>query len=106
MPAEPFRRGVANLPIFGLDVADAAWRPSPELLADARLGGFLRATGEPNLEALQARAVRDPAWFWGAAVDDLGLAWQRRPAEVMDSSGGPEWTRWWRGGAFNHTIAS
>ncbi|MBA2718094.1 MAG: AMP-binding protein [Chloroflexi bacterium] len=93
-------------PIFGRDVPDAAWRPSPELLAYSRLAGFLRATGERDLTALQGRAVADPAWFWGAAVDDLGLAWQRRPTEVMDPSGGPEWTRWWRGGAFNHAEAA
>jgi acetyl-CoA synthetase len=93
-------------PTFGRDVADAAWRPSPELLAEARLAGFLRSTGEPGLEALQARAVADPGWFWGAAADDLGLAWQRRPDQVMDESGGPEWTRWWRGGAFNHAAAA
>ncbi len=93
-------------PIFGRDVPDAAWRPSPELLADSRLAAFLRTTGEPSPEALQARAVVDPAWFWEAAVGDLGLDWQRRPAEIMDASGGPEWTRWWRGGAFNHAEAS
>jgi acetyl-CoA synthetase len=96
----------ADHPIFGRDVPDAAWRPSRELLADSRLAGFLRATGEPDLEALQARAVADPAWFWSAAADDLGLAWQRPPAEVMDSTGGPEWTRWWRGGAFNYAEAA
>ncbi|MDQ3128890.1 MAG: AMP-binding protein [Chloroflexota bacterium] len=93
-------------PIFGRDVPDAAWRPTADLLADARLAAFLRSTDEPSLEALQARAVADPGWFWGAAVDDLGLDWQRRPTEVMDASGGPEWTRWWRGGAFNHAEAS
>src|SRR2546421_158878 len=43
---------------------------------------------------------------WGAGVDDLGLGWQREPDQVMDASGGPEWTRWWRGGAFNHADAS
>jgi acetyl-CoA synthetase len=93
-------------PIFGRDVPDAAWRPTPELLADARLARFLRSSGEPDLERLQARAVRDPGWFWGAAADDLALDWQRRPDQVMDASGGPEWTRWWRGGAFNHAEAS
>ena len=96
----------ADRPIFGRDVPDAVWRPGPELVADARLGGFLRSTGEPDLERLQARAVADPAWFWGAAVADLGLEWQRLPAQVMDASGGPEWTRWWRGGAFNHAEAA
>ena len=96
----------ANRPIFGRDVTDAVWRPTPELRDEARLGRFLRSTGEPGLEALQARAVADPAWFWGAAAADLDLAWQRQPDQVMDSSGGPEWTRWWRGGAFNHAEAS
>ncbi|MEO5939947.1 MAG: AMP-binding protein [Candidatus Limnocylindrales bacterium] len=93
-------------PIFGRDAPDVVWRPPPDLLADANLGRFLRSTGEPGLEALQARAVADPAWFWGAAAGDLDLAWQRQPDQVMDSSGGPEWTRWWRGGAFNHAEAS
>ena len=93
-------------PIFGRDVPAVAWRPTAELLAHARLAEFLRSTREPDLEALQARAVRDPGWFWGAAAEDLSLAWQRGPDQVMDASGGPEWTRWWRGGAFNHAVAS
>jgi acetyl-CoA synthetase len=97
---------IARSPIFGRDVADAAWRPTPELLADSRLAALLRTTGEPDLEALQARAVDDPAWFWSAAVDDLGLDWQRQPASTMDLARGPEWTTWWRGGAFNHAIAA
>jgi acetyl-CoA synthetase len=104
--ARETRPGVGDRPLFGRDVADAAWRPTPELLADSRLAGFLRSTGERSLETLQARAVADPAWFWSAAVNDLGLAWQRPPAEVMDASAGPEWTRWWRGGAFNYADAA
>jgi acetyl-CoA synthetase len=93
-------------PIFGRDVPDAAWRPTPELLADSRLAGFLRSTGEPDLEALQARAVEDPAWFWGAAAADLALDWQRPPTTVMDVSDGPEWARWWSGGAFNYADSA
>ena len=106
MPGEALLPDAARHPVFGRDVPDAAWRPTPELRADARLAGFLRSSGAADLEALQARAVADPGWFWGAAAADLGLAWQRQPDQVMDASGGPEWTRWWRGGAFNHAEAS
>ena len=56
----------------------------PGEAADARLARFLRSTGEPDLEALQRRAVDDPAWFWGAAADDIAIPWQRRPREVLD----------------------
>ena len=93
-------------PIFGRDVPDAAWRPSADDLRDSRLAGFIRAAGQPDLTALQARAAADPAWFWGAAAEDLELPWQRRPRTVLDASRGPEWSTWWGGGAFNHAAAA
>jgi acetyl-CoA synthetase len=93
-------------PIFGRDVPDAAWRPTPDDLTRSRLARFVAAAGMPSLEALQARAAADPGWFWGAAADDLAIPWQRRPAAVLDSTGGIEWSRWWAGGAFNHAAAA
>ena len=93
-------------PIFGRDAEDVAWRPDPAEAAASRLARFLRSTGEPTLEALQARASADPGWFWGAAADDIAVAWQRRPREVLDLSGGPAWARWWIGGAFDWSWAA
>jgi acetyl-CoA synthetase len=93
-------------PRFGRDVPDAAWRPDAEVLERSRLARFVRAAGMADLDALQGRAEADPAWFWGAAADDLALPWQRPPAAVLDASRGPEWTRWWTGGAFNHAAAA
>jgi acetyl-CoA synthetase len=96
----------AAWPIFGRDAPGVAWRPTPELLAESRLARFLRLTGEAGLEPLQARASADPAWFWSAAADDLGIAWQRRPRGTLDLSDGPAWSRWWPGGAFNWAAAA
>ena len=96
----------SSWPVFGRDVPDAAWRPSPEDLTGSQLARFLRSTGAADLTALQARAVADPGWFWSAAADDLAVPWQRRPREALDASGGPEWSRWWTGGAFNHAVAA
>ena len=93
-------------PIFGRDAPDVAWRPTPELVRESRLARFLRATGERSLETLQARAVASPGWFWGAAADDIGVAWQRRPGEVLDASRGAAWARWWGGGAFDYAKAA
>jgi len=93
-------------PIFGRDVPDAAWRPAPDAATATRLGRFIRGAGEASLDALQRHAERDPAWFWGAAADDLALPWQRRPTQVLDLSRGVEWARWWTGGAFNYAAAA
>src|SRR4029077_6361889 len=94
------------MPIFGRDGDGVAWRPTPEVAEATRLARFLRASGEPSLETLQARAVADPGWFWGAAADDIGVAWARRPTQVLDLAGGPAWARWWRGGAFDYARAA
>src|SRR5439155_878685 len=59
-----------------------------------------------DLDALQRRAETDPAWFWGAAADDIAIPWQRRPTSVFDMSRGVEWSRWWAGGAFNYAAAA
>ncbi|MFL5685457.1 MAG: AMP-binding protein [Chloroflexota bacterium] len=93
-------------PIFGRDAADVAWRPDPGMASDARLARFLRSTGEPSLDALQARSTADPGWFWDAAADDIAVAWTRRPREIVDLSGGPAWARWWIGGSFDWSWAA
>ena len=93
-------------PIFGRDAEGVAWRPGPEVAQAARLTRFLRSTGEPTLDALQARATTDPGWFWGAAADDIGIAWGRRPRQVVDLTGGPAWARWWSGGEFDYARAA
>ena len=92
-------------PTFGRDVPDAAWRPAPDAASATRLGRFVRAAGVADIEALQARAAVDPAWFWGAAAEDIGLAWQRRPQQVLDTSAGVEWSRWWGGGVVERAAA-
>ena len=92
--------------MFGRDSADVAWRPDSATVEGARLTRFLRSTGEPSLEALQSRAVADPGWFWGAAADDIGVAWVRRPREVVDLSAGPAWAKWWTGGSFDWAWAA
>jgi acetyl-CoA synthetase len=97
---------VPFLTTFARADAEAPWRPTAELLADSRLAHLLRTTGYPTLEALQARAVADPGWFWGAAVDDLRLDWQLPPASVLDLADGVPFARWWVGGAFDHALAS
>ena len=93
-------------PIFGRDVPDAPWRPSPADLSDSRLAGFVTATGSGSLDALQRRAELDPTWFWEQAVDDLALDWQRPAARTLDVSRGVPWSRWWEGGAFNYAVAA
>ena len=89
-------------PLFGTDTDAAAWRPSPAYLERSHLARFLAATGCEDLEALQARAVADPAWFWQAAVADIGVRFDPEPGTILDTTRGIEWARWFSGAGFNY----
>ncbi len=97
---------IAPAPTFARPDADAPWRPSGELLVDSRVARLVARSGFGDLETLQAAAATDPAGFWGLAVDDLGLAWQRPFTTVLELDRGPAFPHWWSGGAFNHAVAS
>ena len=93
-------------PRFGTDSPAAAWRPTPgvsrtEPAAPVHDRGRLRRPG-----GAQARAEVDPAWFWSAAVRDLGIRFDPEPESMLDVSRGPQWARWWAGAGFNYVAAA
>jgi len=80
---------------------EEVWRPTAEWVEKARITQFVRRCGMPDLAAVQARAERDPAWFWNEVVEDLGIEWYRPPQQVLDVSQGVAWARWFRGALMN-----
>jgi len=59
--------------------------------------------GVATLGELRRRSVADTAWFWDAALEDMGIEWFRRHTRVRDDSGGFPFTRWFVGGLVNVT---
>jgi acetyl-CoA synthetase len=83
-----------------------AWRPTEDYLRRSRLKRFMDRHAIPDYSALLTRADADPAWFWDAVSQDLGLVWQRPYTAVMDTSRGIPWTTWYTGGQFNYTVTA
>ena len=80
--------------------------PRPEQYEGSNLHAFMRARGIGSLGELRARAAADPAWYWGAVADDVGVAWSRPYDAVLDARGGAPWPRWFAGGATNIVTSS
>jgi len=57
--------------------------------------------GIATIGELRRRSVADTAWFWDAALEDMGVEWFRKYARVRDDSGGFPHTRWFVGGRVN-----
>ncbi|MFZ0180577.1 MAG: AMP-binding protein, partial [Candidatus Dormiibacterota bacterium] len=81
--------------------AHFAWTPTAEQAGGSRLKHFIDTLGAGDLDGVARLAREDPQRFWAAMVDDIGVAWTRRPDVAMDTSLGLPWTRFWPGGRLN-----
>ncbi|MFR9805990.1 AMP-binding protein [Pseudonocardia sp. RS010] len=77
------------------------WTPGPEYLEHSRVARFARAHGVDGIDALRARSVADVAWYWEAAVADLGLRFFPPYRRVLDLSRGITDPDWFVGGELN-----
>jgi acetyl-CoA synthetase len=82
-------------------IGDVIWEPSPAVIKRSRLQAFIERHGLSGYPELVDRAAADPAWFWGAVVEDLQVPFYEPFTEVLDTSAGVEWARWFRGGRIN-----
>src|SRR5262249_33664166 len=84
-----------------MDSPDIVWRPDPETASRTRIARFMQQHGRASLEALQQRSVEDIAWYWDAVSRDLEWLWFTPYQQVVDTSRGVQWPRWFVGGAPN-----
>jgi acetyl-CoA synthetase len=77
------------------------WSPPPETVSNANVTRFMKAHGIATREELHRRSVADIAWFWDAALKDLGIEWYAPYRQVVDRSKGIEWSSWFLGGRMN-----
>ena len=82
-------------------MGDFIWTPSDDVLESANVVRLMRRHGFEDYWSLVRRSQDDPAWFWPAAIEDMGLEFSQQWDEVYDDSRGPEWTTWFVGGKLN-----
>ncbi len=80
---------------------DIIWEPYGDYLKESNISRFMAKHGIANYDELISRSTGDVAWFWKAALDDLGLQWYRPYDNILDMSKGIEWAKWFVGGKTN-----
>jgi acetyl-CoA synthetase len=91
MPSEPI------FP-FGQEIV---WQPNAAWIAASNLQHFMQRHAIASYDELHARARDDIAWFWDAALADLGIEFYAPYTQVVDLSEGSEFPRWCVGGKLN-----
>ncbi len=80
---------------------NGAWHPAADAWATTNVGRFGAQHGLADLDALRERSVDDPAWFWDAVVEFLGIPFSTPYDTVLDDRHGIPWTTWFDGGRTN-----
>lgn len=88
----------------GEHAAEVAWTPTADYIENANVGRLMRDYGVETIEELRAASVADIAGFWERVVKDLSIPFAGSYDQVMDNSGGIEWTKWFTGGQINMTA--
>jgi acetyl-CoA synthetase len=90
-----------DAPVTDLAEGSVAWVPPANAREITNVGRFMTAQGYEDFDALRQRSIDDPAWFWAAVVDWLGVTFASPYRSVLDTSGGIEWATWFTGGTLN-----
>ncbi len=80
-------------------VSDVIWSPAPEAVDRANVTRFMRRHAIRDYEELVRRCAADTSWFWDAALQDLGVIWDRPYDKVQE--GGFPIAKWFLGGKLN-----
>jgi acetyl-CoA synthetase len=82
-------------------MSGVVWRPTRDLVERANVTRFMRTHGIEGYEELVRRSQEDIEWFWNAVAADLEIEFFRPYDQVLDTSRGIPWARWFVGGTTN-----
>jgi acetyl-CoA synthetase len=86
-------------------MTEPIWEPDPATVGDTNVGRFMAACGVARFEDLLGRSVEDPEWFWGEVAEFLDIPFSTPYEQVLDTSDGIAWARWFTGGRTNLAAA-
>ena len=85
-------------------MSDFVWEPSADYIENANVVRFMRKHGIDDFHQLVKRSQEDIEWFWPAAIEDVGLEFFEPFTQLLDTSEGVQFPKWFVGGKVNLTY--
>ena len=64
-------------------MTDILWTPDDKMLREANVTRFMNKHGIKTYQELIQASIKDIAWFWKEALEDLNLHWQKPYQKVF-----------------------
>ncbi|HXP87418.1 MAG TPA: AMP-binding protein [Bryobacteraceae bacterium] len=77
------------------------WEPSDEWTRSTNVWRFIQRLGLGSREEFLRFSTAQPEAFWAELVREIRLEWFEPYQQVLDTSRGVEWARWFTGGRLN-----
>lgn len=77
------------------------WHPGPRDLTDSGIVKLMQALGASSYDDMLTLSNREPTRYWEVVMKHCEITWDRSPQRYVDLSGGPEFPKWFPGGALN-----
>lgn len=77
------------------------WKTFAEMSRASNIRRFMKEHGIATYKDLIRRSTSDIAWFWDAAIRDLGIEFFRPYKKTLNTSRGIQWATWFDGGRIN-----
>ena len=77
------------------------WEPSREFIERTNVWRFMERLGFSDREAFLHFSRENPERFWDELMREMDVEWFTPYRQVLDSTDGLEWTRWFAGGRLN-----
>jgi acetyl-CoA synthetase len=85
-------------------MTDLIWEPTPDYIERANVTGFMRKHGIASYQDLVRKSAEDIEWFWGAAIEDVGIDFFDPYDRLLETPEGPQFPKWFTGGTINLTY--
>jgi acetyl-CoA synthetase len=82
---------------------EIVWRPTGYYATESRVAQFMNEYDIDSYDELIPESSEELARFWDRAVTDLGLVWEEEYTEVLDTSDGVPFAKWFSDGRLNAT---
>jgi acetyl-CoA synthetase len=77
------------------------WQPTEEWTRSTNVWRFIERLGLPSREEFLRFSTAEPEKFWDELVREIRMDWFEPYHQVLDTSRGVEWARWFTGGRLN-----
>lgn len=82
-------------------LANFVFTPTNDQITNSNINRFMNKFKISDISELSQKSRDSPEWFWEKVSEDIGIVWDKKYEQILDTSKGIPWSKWFVGGRTN-----